>query len=105
MFDDTDYEALTNDQEYMRSEVQALEEQVITNPSAYSQSYDDFEAQRDSEEAAKQRKIEEEAARKAHEAKKVELVKETIKAYTEEPKKEAKKPEAEAKKVEQPMKN
>lgn len=44
MFDDTDFEALIDDKEYMRSEENALEEQVITNPSQFSRSYDDFKA-------------------------------------------------------------
>ena len=44
LFDDTDFEALIDDKEYMRSEMNALEEQVITNPSEFSRSYDDFKA-------------------------------------------------------------
>ena len=44
MFDDNDFEALIDDKEYMRSEENALEEQVITNPSKFSKSYDDFKA-------------------------------------------------------------
>ena len=38
----SDYEALVDAGEYMKSEKDALEEQVVSEPSKYSMSYDDF---------------------------------------------------------------
>lgn len=45
LFSDPAYQYLAGDaHEYMKAEMDALEEQQVDNPSKYSMSYDDFEA-------------------------------------------------------------
>ena len=50
MFANSDYEALIDDKEYMKTEMDALEEQVIDNPSKYTMSFDDYKLKEDKEE-------------------------------------------------------
>ena len=50
LFADSDYEALIDDKEYMKTEMNALEEQVINNPSQYTMSFDDYKKKEDKEE-------------------------------------------------------